>query len=134
MPRSSRSSRKSWNAGWASGSKQADGHFLILCRYVEANAVRAKRSSTAERWPWSGLAQRQARAGEPKLTGWPVDRPANWSRLVNQSLGEEELERVRACVWRGRPWGEEDWTRKMADRLGLQFTLRDRGRPRKTWN
>ena len=46
------------------------------------------------------------------------------------SLGEGELERVRQCVSRGRPWGGQDWTLKMADRLGVQFNLRNRGRPR----
>jgi len=43
---------------------------------LPCRSVRAKLSPTAERWPWGGLAQRQARAGEPKLTAWPVKRPA----------------------------------------------------------
>ncbi|HUB26076.1 MAG TPA: hypothetical protein VL992_11655, partial [Tepidisphaeraceae bacterium] len=58
-------------------------------------------------------------------------RPANWSRLVNARLSEAELAGVRRCVCRGRPWGEPAWVQATADRLGLGFTLRDRGRPKK---
>ena len=32
-----------------------DDYFLTLCRYVEANPVRAKLVERAEQWPWSGL-------------------------------------------------------------------------------
>ena len=42
-----------------------------------------------------------------------------------------ELEAVRTCVRRGRPYGGEAWSRAAAERLGLQSALRSRGRPRK---
>jgi len=113
---------------------QDDGHFLTVCRYVEANAARAKLSPTAEKWPWSGLAQRQARLPEPRLTAWPVDRPGNWSRLINAGLSDAELEGVRQSVLRGRPWGEPAWVLETAKRLKLGFTLRNPGRPRKRRN
>ncbi len=32
---------------------QCDRHFLIVCRYVERNALRASLVSRAEDWPWS---------------------------------------------------------------------------------
>jgi putative transposase len=109
---------------------QNDGHFLTLCRYVEANAARAKLAPTAEQWPWSGLVQRQARSSEPKLAAWPVERPRNWSRLVNAGLSDAELKSLRQCLARGRPWGDEAWVLQTADRLGLRFTLRPPGRPK----
>ena len=34
---------------------QDDAHFLAVCRYVEANALRAGLVAKAEDWKWSGL-------------------------------------------------------------------------------
>jgi putative transposase len=111
-----------------------DRHFLTLCRYVEANAARAGGVERAERWPWGGLYARE-RGGKPLiLSAWPVDRPAHWDKLVNKPMEEEELERVRTSVRRGLPLGDEQWVDRIARRLGLQFTLRDVGRPKKPKN
>ena len=37
----------------------------------------------------------------------------------------------RTSAARQRPYGDEGWVRRTAARLGLEFTLRPRGRPRK---
>ncbi len=110
---------------------QDDDHFLTLCRYVEANALRAGLVARAEDWKWSGLAARR-RPGSPLvLRAWPVDRPANWAAAVNRALPPDELALLRTSVNRGRPWGSEDWVKRTATRLGLLFTLRNPGRPPK---
>lgn len=38
---------------------------------------------------------------------------------------------LRSCIARGRPFGNEKWTKKVAMQLHLESTLRPRGRPRK---
>ena len=38
---------------------QEDGHFLVVCRYVERNALRAGLVERAEQWAWSSLWRRQ---------------------------------------------------------------------------
>jgi putative transposase len=126
---------------------QDDLHFLVLCRYVEANPLRAGLvERDAARWRWSSL---WAAAGHPAGRGrtgaakgadgasphqpapWPVERPADWPAVVNAALPKPDLERVQASVRRGRPFGADAWVHRTAERLGLQFTLRDRGRPKK---
>jgi putative transposase len=110
---------------------QDDRHLLTLCRYVEANAARAKRVERAELWPWGGMFAR-LRGGKPfALCDWPVDRPPNWTSLVNREMKVMDLAQVRMSVKRGRPLGEADWVAKTAEQLGLEFTLRDRGRPKR---
>ena len=42
------------------------------------------------------------------------------------------LERVHLSIARGRPFGDDSWTAKMAKRHGLASSLRDPWRPRKT--
>lgn len=111
---------------------QDDHHFLVLCRYVEANPLRAKLVEDAARWRWSSLWAASHRQGVPhRPEPWPVSRPDHWAKIVNDALPKAELERVQTSVRRGRPFGADAWVRRTAERLGLQFTLRDRGRPRK---
>jgi hypothetical protein len=61
---------------------------------------------------------------------WPVDRPRNWTTVVNKAIGDKEMERLRTSVNRGRPLGEEDWVQRTSQRLGLTSSLRNAGRPR----
>ena len=68
------------------------------------------------------------------LSPWPVERPRNWTARVNARLGVAQLASVRQCVDRGRPLGSEQWVAETARRLGLDFTLRGPGRPRKLEN
>ena len=110
-----------------------DGHFLTLCRYVEANARRAKLVKRAEAWRWSSLWVRRNRQSALTrwLRPWPVDRPRNWLAAVNRPIEKEALQGVRQSLTRGVPMGDMPWNTRIARRLGLDITLRARGRPRK---
>jgi putative transposase len=106
---------------------------LAVCRYVERNALRAGLVRRAENWRWSSLwtriggqPQQQALLTEPP-DGWPDD----WLELVNQPQNQKELDAIRQSVLRSRPFGDQRWVARTAERLGLQCTLRPRGRPRK---
>ncbi len=112
---------------------QQDGHFLAVCRYVERNAVRANLVRSARRWPWCSLARRAASGRTPwllPLRKWPVPPPSDWQALVNRAESEAELEALQQCMKRGRPYGDERWQKRTAKQLGLQSTLRPRGRQR----
>jgi len=115
---------------------QQDGHFLAVCRYVEANALRARLVERAEAWRWGSLWawRHEGSALRAWLRAWPVDRPRNWLAAVNQEMKEAALQSVRRSVARGVPLGDEPWQARIASRLGLDLTLRPRGRPRKDNN
>jgi putative transposase len=112
---------------------EQDAHFLIVCRYVEANPLRAGLVDRAEQWRWSSLWARQSggAALHTRLAKWPVERPRSWLAAVNRVMPNEQMERVRRSALRGVPLGTEGWRDRMADRLGLALTLRPRGRPPK---
>jgi putative transposase len=113
---------------------QDDEHFLAVCRYVEQNPLRAGLVQKAEDWSWSSLRTRItqfAKQGKVALSDWPVPRPAEWVSFVNEALTTKELEELRLSAQRGRPFGNEKWKTSMAVQLGLESTLRSRGRPRK---
>ena len=112
---------------------QADGHFLVMCRYVERNALRAGLVVRAEEWRWSSLWRRAhvRHAAPPWLAPWPFERPRNWLDWVNEPQTAAELEALRCSVQRGRPYGSGTWVPRIAAKLGLEGTLRPRGRPPK---
>ena len=112
---------------------QDDDHFLVVCRYVERNPLRAGLIDRAENWQYGSLWewQQKTKRDRPLLSAWPIPRTGNWVERVNQALSEQELAAVRTSVDRGRPFGGEDWVRNMAERVGLGYTLRSRGRPAK---
>ena len=111
-----------------------DEHLLTLLRYVERNAQRGKLVRRAERWRWGSLwrweHRRRVLTDVPELSAWPVDRPRGWTDRVNRPQSAAELETLRQCLTRGRPYGKAAWVNRMAKRLGLESTLRPRGRPR----
>lgn len=110
---------------------EEDEHFLAVCRYVERNALRANLVAQAEAWRWSSLWHRVHRSQVAWLSAWPLPTPANWTAHVQQAQSEKELEALRRCVVRGAPYGDEEWQRQTAQALGLESSLRSRGRPRK---
>lgn len=112
---------------------QSDGHFLTVARYVERNALRANLVTRAQDWQWSSLWRRKQRDKSLTefLAKWPIAIPADWLRRVNRPMSEHELEALRRSVRRGAPFGGDRWTARIAGQLGLEFSLRPRGRPRK---
>ncbi len=61
---------------------------------------------------------------------WPVEAPGDWATRVDRPETPAELEAVRQSVKQGRPLGDDRWQRRTAAKLGLESTLRKRGRPR----
>lgn len=115
---------------YKSSPVQSDEHFYQVIRYVERNALRANLVPRAESWPWSSL-RRMERDDPafPLLAGWPLPRPSKWIEIVNQPQTEAELHALRRSVNRGTPLGDDPWVATTAKHLGLESTLRRRGRP-----
>ena len=119
-----------WQGRFKAFPIQEDEHLLTVLRYIERNPVRAKLVRRAERWHWSSAHYWQEDQVRPSyLTHGPVTRPRNWLEWVNQPVTDAELQSIRGSVVRGSPYGDEAWTEATAKRLGLEFSLRPRGRP-----
>jgi len=108
-----------------------DEHFYSVVRYVERNALRAGLVERAEDWKWGSLYRRTRKMRGPLLADWPLPQPSDWAEYVNLPQTEAELESIRRCLRRGSPFGNAAWIEQTADQLGLQSTLRRRGRPHK---
>lgn len=112
---------------------QADEHLLTVCRYVERNPLRANLVDRAECWPWSSLSRRaEGKATADWMDEGPIPLPAAWTEYVNRPETEAELAALRKSVRRGRPFGGDTWQQTTAQVLGLQVSMRGRGRPRQS--
>ncbi|MCG3182494.1 MAG: hypothetical protein ICCCNLDF_00556 [Planctomycetes bacterium] len=148
-----------WQGRYRSFPIEPGGHLLSVLRYVERNPVRAGMVAKVQDWLYSsakGLAQFRheivpdplsedvkgsgtaAGAAEPDpfpLAHWlvegPTPRPQPWLRFVNREEEAEQLAKLRECVNRGSPFGDDAWRKRVARKLGLESTIRPRGRPRK---
>ncbi|MBK9308796.1 MAG: transposase [Nitrospira sp.] len=113
-----------WQGRFKSFPIQQDGHLLTVLRYVLNNPVRAKLVEQAGEWLWSSLRY-------PKLLApLPDSERADLPQWLGHPLHHDELDLLRTCVNRQRPFGTADWIARIAASMGLESTLRSRGRPR----
>jgi len=112
---------------------QTGGHLLEVLRYVERNALCADLVKRAEDWRWGSLWARKKRSAELQgiLSPWPGGQPAGWARYVNQPITKKELARLELSEKRSCPYGGDAWVGKVVTGLGLEYTVRREGRPKK---
>ncbi|MCE9530725.1 MAG: transposase [Planctomycetes bacterium] len=121
-----------WQGRFKSFPIEQDSHLVTVLRYAERNPVRANLVKRAEQWRWSSARLWADKTERPSyLVRGPVRRRADWLDWVNQPITPAELEALRRSVDRGTPFGGEAWVKKTAAQLGLETTLRPRGRPKK---
>ena len=118
-----------WQGRYRSFPIEPGEHLLAVLRYVERNPARASLVPRPEEWPWCSLGARPA--PPPWLAPGPTERPRDWLKRVNRPEADAELAPLRRSVERGTPYGAPAWTQRTAARLGLESTMRPRGRPRK---
>jgi len=121
-----------WQGRFKAFPIQQDEHLLTVLRYVERNPLRCNLVKRAEQWSWSSAS---ARGGQQPASDFlhcgPVERGRNWLQFVNRPQTEAEMASLCKCIERGTPYGTATWQRIIAKKLGLESSLRPRGRPKK---
>ena len=113
-----------WQGRFKSFPIQKDEHFLTVVRYVLQNPVRAGLARHARDWPWSSVTH-------PELVdSWPVPLP-DFALWLDEPLTDSDLEALRKSAHRQSPFGGTAWSHTVSALLGLESTLRPRGRPQK---
>ncbi len=121
-----------WQGRFKAFPCQDDGHLTTVLRYVERNALRSGLVPRAEDWPHGSLHALTHPPGPVPLEPVPERGDASsWQARVNQPLTDAELSSLRYSLDRGTPYGSKTWARETASTLGLESSLRPRGRPRK---
>jgi putative transposase len=117
-----------WQGRFKAFPVQPDVHYLTLLRYVERNPLRANLVERSQDWKWSSLKPSARSAPDNLLSPGPVPKPSQWTRTVNALESESELTSLQQSIDRGTPFGDSRWQNKTAIRLGLESSLRPRGR------
>ena len=130
-----------WQGRFKSPVIQDDDHLLTVLRYIEANPLRAGMVEAAGDYRWSSFPAHGLGRPDPlldpitvyeSLAKTPATRRRRWSAFVHQTPSDEELSALRRSTQVGLPFGHPDWVEQLGHRLGLDLTVRPRGRPRKT--
>lgn len=119
-----------WQGRYKSFIIQADDHLLTVLRYVEGNPVRAGLVKSARDWPWSSHGERLGLVSDSLISETPVKLPEEWGSFVDEPITAVELERVRSSIERQAPYGSSVWQYMVTRELGLESTIRPRGRPK----
>jgi putative transposase len=107
---------------------QQSRYYFNLLDYVESNARRGGLAARSEEWEWSSAHERIH--GGKLLRPGPLPLPADWLERINTQQTQEMLDGIRTAIRAKRPYGTGAWVEATASELGLQSTLRTRGRPR----
>jgi putative transposase len=111
----------------------SDEHLLAVLRYVERNPLRARLVKRAEAWRWGSLHRRSYGTPEERelLCDPPQPLGRQWLERVNRPQSAAEVAAIAESLRRGRPYGNSAWQQKVARQMHLEYTFRERGRPRK---
>ncbi len=112
---------------------QDDLYFFTLVRYVERNPKKANLVKKAENWKWGSVWRRENGTNKQKelLSEWPVSKPKEYLRYLNQPQNESEEHAIQNSMLRGCPYGEEGWKNRIIKKFALESTIKPRGRPKK---
>lgn len=120
-----------WQGRFKSFLIQSDNHLLVVMRYVEGNPVRAGLTASAGDWKWSSHRESAGKIPRIITDEIPMVLPEHWTAYVDQPWTEKDLKQVRESVNRQAPFGSPHWQSRMGTKLGLESTMRPRGRPKK---
>jgi putative transposase len=119
-----------WQGRFKAFPIQDDDHYFSVLRYVERNPLRANMVARSQDWAWSILKPTARSGPDGLLSEGPRSKRSQWTRFVNGVETESELASLRRSVVRGTPFGESSWQHATAVQLGLESSMRPRGRPR----
>jgi len=120
-----------WQGRFKSFIVQQDEHLIRLMRYVEGNPVRAGVVNTSKEWYWSSHRETLGKRLRTVIDEIPIELPKAWESCVHTMLTENELKRIRESVNRQSPYGTTIWVTTLCRELGIESTIRPRGRPKK---
>lgn len=120
-----------WQGRFKSFIIQNSDYLITAMRYVETNPVRANLVKQAKDWPWSSHSEITGKQKERLIDKPLIEMPSDWEGYIREFITQKELQDIRKSIERKRPYGDAEWQSQICRHLGLESTLRPRGRPKK---
>lgn len=106
-------------------------HLIAAVRYIELNPVRAGLVTAPSDYPWSSARAHLRGRDDVLVRVAPLlALVRNWRELLCSAVSEEELREYRAHERTGRPLGDEDFVRRLEQKLGRVLHRKKPGRKR----
>ena len=122
-----------WQGRFKAFPIEQDEHLLTVLRYVERNPAAGRPGATRRSLglvePWLGGRLASVRSCCRRLAG---ALPAKLAGSGERDRNRGGTGGVTSEHCSGAPFGDERWSRRVAIRLGLDASLRPRGRPKKS--
>jgi putative transposase len=129
-----------WQGRFKATAIDAASYFMMCCRFLELNPVRAAIVPHPADYPWSSYAHHFGAKPNPLITDHPLywalgntpfEREAAYKNLAEQVLTPEELRELRECTHKGWVLGSESFKMHLEKQLNRQVRPGKRGRPAK---
>ena len=129
-----------WEGRYKSCLVDSDQYFLMVCRYIELNPVRAALVALPEHYPWSSVHAHLGRRRNLLLTPHPVylslgdtdeKRALAYAAWMRQAVAQEESGNIRRYIAQQRALGAPRFQEMVARTMNRVTTTRAAGRPRK---
>jgi putative transposase len=127
-----------WEGRFRSCIVDSDGYFLRCQRYVELNPVRAGIVRHPSDYPWSSHAANASGANSEIVIPHPLylalgidagDRFANYCALIQEGIGNRELEEIRSATNGGFVLGSKAFKARLEAIMGRRTSPGANGRP-----
>jgi putative transposase len=107
-------------------------YLWAAARYIEQNPIRAKIVEKAEDFPYSSARAHIAGRAD-NILGEELFKDAqmkDYIAFIRESITEEEMNRLKYSTRTGRPFGREEFIKRMEKKLDKRFILQRPGRPK----
>ena len=122
-----------WESRYHSCIVDKERYLWAVARYIEQNPGRAKIVRSEEDFPYSS-AKAHIKGVKDEVLGdelFEEGQRKNYIKFIRESITEEEMRRLKCSARTGRPFGSEEFIRKMEKKLERRFVLKSPGRPKK---
>jgi len=122
-----------WESRYHSCIVAKEKYLWAVARYIEQNPIRAKIVKKAEDFPYSSARAHIAGARDEALGEelFKEEQRKDYKKIIRSNIPEKEANIIRYNTRTGRPFGSEEFIKKMEKKLKREFMLKSPGRPRK---
>lgn len=130
-----------WQGRFKASVIDADAYFLLCCRYIESNPLRANLAATIEDYPWSSYAHHAGKMSSVLITDHPLywalgntpfQREMTYQELATQTISHEQQEQIKHALLKGWPLGSARYVANLEARTERRVAPAKRGRPKKS--
>ncbi|GAB4417190.1 MAG: transposase [Thermodesulfovibrionales bacterium] len=121
-----------WESRYHSCIVDEEQYLWAVARYIEQNPKRAKIVKKEEEYPYSS-AKAHIEGKRDDILGEELfndTQRKDYIEFIREGITEDEMQRLKYATRTGRPFGDEEFIKKMEKKLNKRFMPMEPGRPK----